>query len=93
MSPLGRKSCGESGRLRDEPKLIKRLLLGAEFCVTYSKEEVFPAIPSSFFIVVDFLKVLIFFLVGYAILKDFSYCLARNSPVENSTSYVMTIDQ
>ena len=61
MSSLGRKSCEESGRLRDEPKLIKRLLLGAEFCVTYSKEEVFPAIPSSFFIVVDFLKVLIFF--------------------------------
>ena len=48
MSPLGRKSCGKSGRLREEPKLIKRLLLGAESCVTDSKEEVFPALPSSF---------------------------------------------
>ena len=29
------------------------------------------------------------FLVGYAILKDFSYLFARNSPVENSTGDVM----
>ena len=43
----------------------------------------------------DFLKVLyLFFLVGYAILKDFfRTCLSRNSPVENSTGDVMTIDQ
>ena len=29
-------------------QLIKRLLLGAEFCVTLSKEEVFPSLPSGF---------------------------------------------
>ena len=35
----------------------------------------------------------LFFLVGYAILKDFSYLFGANSPVENSTDEVMTIDQ
>ena len=34
---------------------------------------------------IDFLKVLYFLLVGYAILKDFSYLLGAKSPVENST--------
>ena len=33
------------------------------------------------------------FMVGYAILKDFHTCLARNSPVGNSTGDIMTIDQ
>ena len=36
---------------------------------------------------------LLFFLVGYAILKDFHTCLAENSSVENSIGDVMTIDQ
>ena len=35
----------------------------------------------------------LFFLIGYAILKDFSYVLGRDSTVENSTGDVMTIDQ
>ena len=34
----------------------------------------------------------LFFLVGYAILKDFFHtCLVRNSPVEISTGDIMTI--
>ena len=39
----------------------------------------------------DSLKVL--YLFGYAILKDFSDLFGANSPVENSTDGVMTIDQ
>ena len=34
-----------------------------------------------------------FFLVVYAILKDFFTCLMRNPVVQNFTSDVMTIDQ
>ena len=36
---------------------------------------------------------LLFFLVGYAILKDFHTCSAENSPVDNSIGDVMTIEQ
>ena len=43
--------------------------------------------------IVAFLSPLLFFLVGYAILKDFHTCLAENSLVENSIGDVMTIDQ
>ena len=43
--------------------------------------------------IVDFLRPLLFFLVGYAILKDFHTCLAENSSVENSIGDAMTIDQ
>ena len=43
--------------------------------------------------IVDFLSPLLFFLVGYAILKDFHTCLAENSSVENSIGDIMTIDQ
>ena len=43
----------------------------------------------------DFINVLyFFFLVGYGILKDFSYLFdAKFPPVENATVDVMTIDQ
>ena len=50
-----------------------------------------PAMQTTLFL--DFLKVLYFFLVGYAILKDLSYLLARHSQVKNSTGDIMTIDR
>ena len=43
--------------------------------------------------VVDSLLSPSFFLVGFAILRAFYTYLAQNSPVEKSTSNVMTIDQ
>ena len=43
--------------------------------------------------ILDFLSPLLFFLVGYAILKDFHTCLTENSSGENSIGDVMTIDQ
>ena len=43
---------------------------------------------------IDFLKILHFLLVGYAILKNFSYLLgAKFTCKKNSTGDVMTIDQ
>ena len=41
----------------------------------------------------DFLKLLFFFLVGYAILRTFHACLVQNSLLENSIDYIMIIDQ
>ena len=41
----------------------------------------------------DLLKVLNFFSLVYAIVKDFYTCLARNSAVKNSTGDILTIDQ